>query len=174
MIGAQRVVLRPLTDDDVRNITLWPPYPEEFGQLDYALRDNGWLAQFPPAPTTRRYSADRDGELVGFSLLVDITDTQAEFYVAVHPSHLGHGVGKDITRLTLDQAFADLALERVHLKVRTWHSRGIKVYERYGFEATNTLYDQANGELVEFLRMEVTRASWEGRSRTAPRADRTT
>ena len=38
--------LRPITSDDIAIIREWPPYPPEFRDLDYALREGGWLDEY--------------------------------------------------------------------------------------------------------------------------------
>ena len=45
--GTQAMIeLRELRDEDIAIIKAWPLYPEEFSDLDYSLRDGGWLDEF--------------------------------------------------------------------------------------------------------------------------------
>ncbi|MBA3015461.1 MAG: hypothetical protein KKD63_05400 [Proteobacteria bacterium] len=46
------IKLRSLVIDDMDAIKRWPPYPPEFGDLDYALRANGWLTEYWNKPDT--------------------------------------------------------------------------------------------------------------------------
>ena len=125
--------IRQLTAEDVKTIRDWPAYPSEFSALDYALREHGWLDDFPEGPTNHRYGAWENAELVGFSILTEIRSRRAEFYIAVHPDKLGQGLGKVLTQLVLAKGFQELGLDTIYLKVRAWHARGIRVYEKAGF-----------------------------------------
>ena len=146
--------IAPLTPTDVANIHRWPAYSDEFRALDYALRENGWLTQFPDGPLNHRYGAWVNSELVGFSILTQTSPGEAEFYIALHPGRTGQGLGKILTRLTLAKGFLELGFQRIHLKVRTWHTRGIRVYEQCGFQAVGEKELLINGEKDRFLLME--------------------
>jgi RimJ/RimL family protein N-acetyltransferase len=148
-------ILQTLTSDDVAVIRRWPPYPPEFSLLDFALRSGGWLDQFPESARAHRYGAWSGNLLVGFSLLADIVDADAEFYLALHPDYLGQGLGKLITKQTLLLGFNSLGLSRIHLKVRNWHERAIAVYEQVGFKRTGTCVAPIQGQPVHFVTMEI-------------------
>jgi diamine N-acetyltransferase len=38
--------LRQMNEQDITVIENWQPYPQEFKDLDYALRNAGWISQF--------------------------------------------------------------------------------------------------------------------------------
>jgi len=155
MTRPSKITLRPLSLADVERIKRWPRYSEEFALLDFALRRGGWLDTFLESATTIRFGGWLRGELVGFSLLKDISTDRAEFYIALHPAETGHGIGRKITIETLGVAFANLKLRRVFLKVRTWHTRAIALYERIGFVFTGNVKEDIQGEPVEFFVMEI-------------------
>jgi len=144
-----------LTTADAEAIRRWPPYPPTFDQLDYALREGGWLDQFPAGAQTRRFGTREDSILVGFSLLTHITVADAEFYIALHPQQIGHGIGREITQRTLQFGFDQLSLQRIYLKVRKWHQRGIALYEGVGFKPCGEIVELIQGEPVPFLSMEI-------------------
>jgi hypothetical protein len=58
--------LRPLRGSDVSLIAEWPPYPGDMEQMDYALREKGWLEEFRQKPDTSSYAVEDDGDLIGF------------------------------------------------------------------------------------------------------------
>lgn len=147
--------LVPLTADDAAVIRLWPSYPDHLRDLDYALRASGWLDEFPASEHTQRFAAWRDATLVGFSLLTDIKNSAAEFYIALHPQHIGAGVGHMITVQTLSIGFAELGLQRIYLKVRDWHVRGKTLYEHVGFKVTGSHAQSLQGKIVNFIDMEI-------------------
>ncbi len=150
--------LSTLTAADAEAIHHWPPYPPVFDKLDYALRKGGWLDQFPAGAQTRRFAARKDALLVGFSLLTHITTADAEFYIALHPQQIGHGIGGEIAQLTLQFGFEQLSLQRIYLKVRKWHQRGIALYESLGFKTCGEIVELIQGEPVPFFSMEIGRA----------------
>ena len=150
-----QITLRPLSPADIAEIKRWPNYSEEFQSLDYALRSGGWLDAFPESATTRRFGGWLSGTLVGFSLLTDITASRAEFYIALHPSQTGRGIGRQLTEQTMSYAFTTLKLRKVYLKVRKWHSRAIELYERVGFVVAGEKEESIQGQFVEFHVMEM-------------------
>lgn len=147
--------LIPLTEADTSAITRWPPYPQSLCDLDYALREGGWLDQFPESTQTRRFAAWEDAQLVGFSLLTDISTADAEFYIALHPQQIGRGVGRLIAQKTLAIGFTEMGLQRIYLKVRDWHQRGIVLYESLGFKKTGCSIVEIQGQPVNFVNMEI-------------------
>ena len=149
------ISLKKLTESDVVQILQWSPYPAWVSPLDYALRKGGWLDQFQESESSHRYSAWQNFHLVGFSILTGIKKGDAEFYVAIHPEHLGCGIGKDVTRGTIRIAFEQLKLSRVHLKVRLWHDRAIRLYESVGFKRIGTCVETIEGQPVQFITMEI-------------------
>lgn len=46
------IKLRPIRTDDIAEIKNWPVYVDGFEQMDYALRDNGWIDEFWNRPNT--------------------------------------------------------------------------------------------------------------------------
>ena len=63
------VSLRPITEEDFSEIKTWPSYEHEFEQMDYALRQGGWLDEYKNRAETRIYLAESDKRSVGFTLL---------------------------------------------------------------------------------------------------------
>lgn len=151
------VALEPLTDADVDAIHKWPPYQEPIDVLDYALRLGGWLDQYPKSPTNVRYGIWQNGKLVGFSLLTDIKDGDAEFYIALHAEETRKGIGRGATTQTIKRGFKELELKRIHLKVRDWYDGARKMYADVGFKECGSLDETTQGKLVKFVLMEIRR-----------------
>lgn len=154
-MSAHPVTLRQLTEEDAAAIAQWPPYPQAFALLDFALRKGGWLDQFPESSRAHRYAAWQGDNLVGISILADIAEGDAEFYIALHPDHIGQGFGESITRQTVLAGFKHLGLSRIHLKVRDWHETAMAVYERVGFTRQGTCVAPIQGQPVHFIIMEI-------------------
>ncbi len=149
--------IRTISTADQAGIRKWPPYTGDFAPLDYALREGGWLDAFPESETCRRLALLKDGELVGFSLLTDIRDGKAEFYIAIHPSWVGQGVGQEATRAVLAHGFRELGLQMIYLKVRSWHERGIHIYRKMGFSPAGEKTETIQGVTERFIIMEARR-----------------
>lgn len=149
--------LRELRDCDAAQIRQWPPYSADMEQLDYALRENGWLEECRLQPDTARYAVEDDGELIGFTLLAMTGKAEAEFRIALRADKTGLGLGKRITRLTLQEGFERQGLARIHLIVRKNNVRGIRLYLRLGFADRGECRKAIQGDLVEFRAMEIGR-----------------
>ena len=149
------LLLKSISREDIASIRSWPPYVGQLADLDYALRRDGWLDQFLDSPTTRRFAAWDGLELVGFSILTQIADGAAEFYIALHPERIGRGMGREVTKKTLCFGFQQLDLSRIYLKVREWHQRAISLYESVGFQKSGTCIDEVQSRAVRFVTMEI-------------------
>ena len=149
--------LRALKPEDIDAIDAWPPYPAEFGDLDYALRVHGWINEYLHKPATWIYVAEDDGEQVGFSILSQTDPGRAELRIALHPGWIGRGVGRGIARETLAKGFSELKFEIIHLIVRLNNPRAIGLYESLGFNRQGERTLEVNGRSVQFLAMEIGR-----------------
>lgn len=162
--------LRPLADQDAARIARWPAYPAEFADLDYALRDRGWLSDYRHRPAARCFVAEAAGDLLGFTILAKTGATEAEFRIALRPDLIGAGLGQHLARRTLALAFDEPGLMRVHLLVRLNNPRAIRLYQRLGFVPRETRRETFNGKEAEFLVMDKLR-NRESDAATAPSRD---
>jgi diamine N-acetyltransferase len=148
--------LRSMKSEDIARIKTWPAYSQGFEQMDYALRAGGWLDEFSGKPSTWMYAAEKDSELIGFSLLSSTGSGEAEFRIAVHPEKTGIGLGREITLATLRNGFGDLKLDRIHLVVRKNNDPAMKLYENLGFKKTGESTQQIQGKIIDFFDMDIT------------------
>ncbi len=160
------VRFKPQPADGLRAaIRDWGSYGGDYAAYDYALGANGWLDPAVIGENARYYSASHNERIVGFSALVpDAGDTRsAEFFVAVHPDHVGSGFGPALALATLQHGFAHLELGRIHLKVRNWNRRAADLYTRLGFRltATKTEWVHDRDEVFELMDMDL--AAWDSR-----------
>ena len=147
--------LRELTDSDVAQIRQWPAYPGDMEQMDYALRDQGWLEEFRTKTDVALYAAVDGDELIGFSMLAKTGPAEAEFRIALRADRTGQRLGETVSSLTLQKGFAELGLARIHLIVRKNNRRGIRLYQRLGFTACGECQKEIQGALVDFISMEI-------------------
>lgn len=154
------IALRKLTGEDIPGIKSWPPYPPEFSELDYSLRDGGWLDEYRTKAGTNIFVAtDQDG-IAGFSLISNVDTGTAEFRIALHPETLGKGTGKTVTLLTLQQGFSDPGITLIRLIVRKNNPRAKKLYESLRFRHTGECTSVVNGKRVEFFTMAIDRKTF--------------
>lgn len=146
---------------DLADIINWPAYPEEFRDLDYALRRHGWIDEFSANPQTYFYIVEQNRQGIGFSMLAKDDETDAEFRIALHPHHLGRGLGKAITLRTLEQGFNYLQLSRIYLIVRVSNVRAIRLYNSIGFIARGETVQTINNKAAELLVMDITATAFQ-------------
>ena len=85
--------IRPLQSSDIDIIKRWPPYVGDMEQMDFALREGGWLDEFRLRPGTFAYVAEQDAEPVAFTMLAGTDASDAEFRIAVRADRTGQGLG---------------------------------------------------------------------------------
>ncbi len=151
------IVLRPIGPEDIAEIRKWPSYSDGFEQMDYALREHGWLDEFWQRPNTWMYIARLMKHAIGFSLLSITSTGEAEFRIAIHPHHTGKGLGKQVTLATLTTGFRALNLAKINLIVRKNNSRASKLYEGIGFTTTGESVHAIQGKDIEFIDMVMTK-----------------
>lgn len=149
--------LRPIGTEDIAEIKNWPSYSDGVEQMDYALREHGWLDEFWQRPNTWIYIARLIKQVIGFSLLSITSDGEAEFRIAIHPHHMGKGLGKQVTLATLKTGFQQLNLDRINLIVRKNNRRASKLYESIGFTTTGESVHAIQGKDIEFTDMVMTK-----------------
>ncbi len=147
------IKLRPIRTEDTAEIKNWPVYVDGFEQMDYALRDNGWIDEFWNRPNTWIYIAEVNGQIIGFSLLSITADREAEFRIAVHPHGTGKGLGKQVALATLNTGFRQLNLKKIHLIVRKNNGPAAKLYESIGFTKSGESIHTIQGKRIVFFDM---------------------
>ena len=150
-----RPMLRPLRAADAACIARWPAYQGEFAELDYAVRQNGWLQEFQDQPGAHCFVAEESGEPVALTILARTGEAEAEFRIALRADKIGSGLGMVLASETLARGFGELGLSRIHLVVRKNNSRAIHLYERLGFLGRGECCKTFNGKSVQFLVMDL-------------------
>ncbi|MBS1191950.1 MAG: putative acetyltransferase and amidohydrolase [Rhodocyclaceae bacterium] len=152
--------LRPLRAEDGLAIHGWPAYPPEFNELDYALREEGWIAEFQDQPGTRLYAVEQGDELAALAILAGTGTDEAEFRLALHPERLGRGLGGVVAARVLEVGFGAIGLGRIHLVVRKNNERAIRLYRRLGFVLQGECRQTVNHQATDFFVMDVLRPDW--------------
>jgi diamine N-acetyltransferase len=159
------ITIRPLRNEDVPTIKSWPHYYGEFAELDYCLRDGGWLDEYGMKPAATILAAIEQGEIIGFSILYRDGRGSAEFRIALHPDRIGNGAGRVVLCRTLEYCFADMNIRSVRLIVRKSNIRAQALYAASRFHPTGECTEEIFGSPVEFFKMEIDRRTFflEGR-----------
>ena len=87
-----------------------------------------------------------DGRLAGEARLDNINrqDQRARMAIGLFSDRsLGRGIGRAAVRLVLDQAFGEMGLHRVDLRVLSFNERAIRCYRACGFRHEGTERESA-------------------------------
>jgi diamine N-acetyltransferase len=154
------LTLRPLCHADIPVIKSWPHYPPEFADLDYCLRDGGWLDEYGKRQKTSILVAKKNKEIAGFSILAWDGHGGAEFRIALHPARIGTGTGRAVLKSTIEYCFADMTIRSVRLIVRKNNPRAQALYAAANFRRTGECSQVVAGKMVEFFCMEIDRRTF--------------
>jgi diamine N-acetyltransferase len=147
--------LSKISEQDIAVIKSWRAYPEEFKDLDYALRDTGWIDQFSSKEETKIYTGEADGVIVGFTILSreNAADSQVEFRIALNPDVLGQGIGRKLAQMTIEEGFRERGLHEIYLIVRKNNRRARMLYEHIGFRYSGECSKEICGTIVDLFKM---------------------
>ncbi|MBU0632528.1 GNAT family N-acetyltransferase [bacterium] len=150
------IVLTPIEPEDILTIQNWEPYPDEFSELDYALRKGGWLDEYAKKPDTDIFVAKKENEIIGFTILSDDNEG-TEFRIAIKADKLGQGFGKAIASATIKKGFTCKQRSSIYLIVRVSNNRAKKLYKELGFVENGEIVKEINKKQISFLQMELQR-----------------
>lgn len=144
-LTSERLRLRELRDDDLRDLVAWWQDPDVL-----VTQTSGVMHPRPAADVAERFRGwsrnegvdaglvvtDREqGTVLGHTALfgADAHNRTATFAIIIGPPHQGQGYGTETTRLMLRYGFTELGLHRVQLTVIGSNERGIATYLKAGF-----------------------------------------
>jgi RimJ/RimL family protein N-acetyltransferase len=102
----------------------------------------------------------------------DLRNRHAGFGITIGAKEeWGKGYATEATRLFVQHAFATLNLHRVWLKVYAYNPRGLRVYEKVGFQKEGVLRQDnfREGRYWDTIIMGLLREEWEARSHRGER-----
>ena len=151
MIVGEKVRLRPIERDDLPRFVEWFSDPEVRRHLTiyqpFSLaQEERWFENL--LERLERQQAvvfaieTAKGVHIGNTGLHDINwkDRNAELGIAIgEKAYWNQGYGTDAIRTLLGFAFHEMNLQRVSLRVDTDNERGIRCYEKAGFQQEGTL-----------------------------------
>jgi ribosomal-protein-alanine N-acetyltransferase len=174
LIG-NKIYLRPLEREDAQQCMSWLNHPEitrwllayrpinlraEEEFIDKALQSEHDLVLGIVAQATDR--------LIGGTGLhqIDFKNRHAGFGIVIGAKEeWGKGFGTEATRLMVQHAFETLNLHRVWLHVYEYNQRGIRTYEKVGFQKEGVLRQDTyrDGRYWDTIVMAILREEWDAR-----------
>ncbi len=160
MCKKMMIVLSIIEKTDILDIAKWPEYTGVHAQMDYAIRENGWLDSYCNNSNNYCYIVKSDGVRIGFSLLMLNGPSEAEFRIVIHPNFLGSGHGGKIIHRTLQIGFLDHKLKSINLIVRKNNSIAKRLYLKHGFILSGEKKEIIQGECIDFYIMKIYTANF--------------
>jgi len=145
------IQLRSFCAVDKAAIEKWP----KFEELDYALRQDGWIDEFSDQSDVRLFAVEQSSELIAFTILALTAPTEAEFRIALRGAKAGQGLGRIITDKTLAIGFNEIGLERIHLIVRKNNPRAVGLYRKIKFVSCGECCKTVNNKPAACLMMSI-------------------
>ena len=147
-------MLRELCEEDIPLINAWPPYCPQYAEMDRYLRDGGLPEQYYRDPRTRVFAAVAgESDIIGFTALIEVDRTHAEFVVFIRDDAIGKGLRERTSRLTLREAFRVYGYDKLSLVVRRHKRKEKALYEKLGFRVVGACCREIDGAKVPFHRM---------------------
>ena len=164
-LEGRRVVIRPLTRDDLRVMSRWPRFQDPLYRLfDWPKRsetsDDLWFGQLMRDRSRVYYAVDNEvHELIGRISLREMNrHKSARLGIGFGPDYVDQGYGTEALSVFLDHFFNDLGFERMVLDVAAVNQRALRCYKRCGFRSVASHYQYAGGDSeIQFLRQEAYR-----------------
>jgi RimJ/RimL family protein N-acetyltransferase len=167
------VYLRPLDGDDLDRIHRWQNdatlYANLLGYFRPASRDGveKWLKAKQESSTERNLAICRSSDQIHIGNIylreIDWTSRTAELHIFIGESvDRGQGLGRAAVHHMLRNAFGDLDLRRVYLRVLANNSAAIGAYTSCGFTLEGTLRAHVfkDGEYHNVLMMGILAGEW--------------
>lgn len=107
-----------------------------------------------------------DSAFIGTSAIVNLNMFAHHAEIGInlaHPAYRGKGYGREVMRLTMRYGFEQFNLNRIYLRVMSFNTRAIRLYEKLGFveEAREREVFFHDGHYFDQLIMRLLRGEWE-------------
>jgi len=152
-----RSEITPLGQTEAEEVGAWS-YPGIYAFYDYAVDPDDLAEILDPDRRAGLYFGVRlEGHgLIGFVQTWPVgEDGSVEIGLGLRPECTGRGLGVAFITLLCDWLIERVRLRPmvITLRVATFNTRAITVYERVGFRATDTEQFTRKGATIQFLRM---------------------
>ena len=147
--------VQKLTEEQAKEVSTWK-YEGEYKiynlpKWNDMVKDNYSLCDELKRERFTAYINEKN-ELIGFTNLLD-EGNSVFFGIGINPKYCNKGIGKKITKLSLDECKVKFPNKPVILEVRTWNTRAINCYKSQGFEVIETKHQETCIGLGEFYVM---------------------
>ncbi|UCC69230.1 MAG: GNAT family N-acetyltransferase [Armatimonadota bacterium] len=165
------VRLRPITEADLPDYVEWLNDPEvtEFTQVEGPCTLEGereWFQRVTaPDSHTRNWAIEANGRHIGnCALMLHESGEIAGFGIIIgDKTQWGKGYGTAALREVLRIGFEEMGLQRVHLTAFAGNTRGLRCYEKCGFqrEGVRRRHYLKRGRWCDVVCMGILREEWE-------------
>ncbi|MDQ3751935.1 MAG: GNAT family N-acetyltransferase [Actinomycetota bacterium] len=175
MLKGNKVLLRPVTEDDLETIWPWdsdidlvaladdePPLPRSFESFREQLKK---IMAKPEEVAL--FAIEADGSLIGTCSLFhfDVTAHNVELGIFIGDrSYWGRGYGREAIGLLLEYAFRFRNQRKVYLGTFDDNERAIRSYRACGFVEEGRLREHSwvDGRYKDLVHMGIMRSEWAG------------
>ena len=171
-----RIALRPLRPEDRDRLLAWRNAPDVAAWMftDHAISPQEharWFASLEADARRADWIIEVDGAPAGLASLTDIDHgarTCATASYLADPGLRGRGIGSEVERRLLEQAFGEFGLTKVWCEVLASNIAGMRMHEKLGYrEAAGERRRVLKGaEPVEAVRLELWTNDWTGAHRS--------
>lgn len=174
VLEGERINLRPIGEADLPVLAGWDGDPAIIAVMGRRFAEQSperWLKGLQTRRSSRAWIIEMDDQPVGEVELAQINNRSgtAEIRICIgEKERWGQGIGGEAMRLILAHAFEAMRLAAIYLRVFTTNERAVRLYERLGFRKEAILpASERRGDPAPVLLMNLTRARWALRNRTA-------
>ena len=173
-VSGNQVYLRPLVQEDAGHFVPWVNDPEVTRTLAIGSRVMDLNAEEEFIEKTNASPHDvlfgivekASDTLIGSTGLdhIDFRNRRANFGIMIGAKSMwGKGYGTETTALMVRYAFQEMKLNRVQLHVYEYNPRGIRAYEKVGFQQEGILQQEHfyDGRYWDTIVMAIVREEWE-------------
>lgn len=162
-LRGDRVLLRPLASGDLRRCVKWFSDPQVVRFLGRSTpvtlaEEERWFREYRRRSDEQIFAIEVDSHHIGNLGLhkVDRVHRKAELGIVIgEPAYWSRGYGSDAVRAGLRYGFGSLGLNKISLDVIEYNERGIRSYEKVGFQREGVHREEIfkDGRFFNVLRM---------------------
>ncbi len=163
ILRGPRITLRPLGSGDLRRCVKWFSDPQVTRFLGRnasvtIAEEERWFGEYRRRSDEQIFAIEVDGRHVGNLGLhkVDRVHRKAELGIMIgEPTYWSRGYGTEALRTALRYGFDALGLNKISLDVLEYNARGIRSYEKCGFQREGIHREDVykDGRFVNVVRM---------------------
>jgi RimJ/RimL family protein N-acetyltransferase len=141
---------------------------DEPANLYSAQADQRWLEKYWDGMIMFGIHAAADDKLIGSIELMEFQRVSGDAWVGIgigDKDYWGKGCGTEAMRMMLHYGFNELNLHRVSLSVFDYNQRGIRSYEKAGFQEEGRIRQAVirEGKTWDLIFMGILRSEWDDR-----------